>query len=135
MTDRDEPAFLPAIRRARIESLNIYELSEEELELLERGSPDSLFLNFAVFLLSTGISLLTALLTTDIPSERLFSVFVVVTVLSFLSGTVLLFLWRWYRRSTTKIFEQIRRRMPPEGTPADITKIINVPPRQPNEQA
>jgi hypothetical protein len=125
MTGRDEPEFLPAIRRARIERLNIYELSEEELELLERGSPDSLFLNFAVFLLSTAISLLIALFTTEISSDRVFNVFVIFTLLGFLGGTVLLVLWRWYRKSTTKIFEQIRRRMPPEGIPANITKTID----------
>ena len=58
--------LLPAIRRARIDRLNIYEISETELQMLERGSPESLFLNFAIFLLSSASSLLVALLTTKI---------------------------------------------------------------------
>jgi hypothetical protein len=52
--DRSSPSeLLPAIRRARIDSLDIYEVSEYELALLERGSPDCLFLNFAIFLLTS----------------------------------------------------------------------------------
>jgi hypothetical protein len=32
----------PAIRRARLEQLTIYDVTESELEILERGSPDAL---------------------------------------------------------------------------------------------
>ncbi len=71
MTDRNAPEFLPAVRRARIGRLNIYEVSDSELQLLERGSPESLYLNFAIFLLSAALSFLTALFTTEIPSARL----------------------------------------------------------------
>jgi hypothetical protein len=120
MTDRNQTEFLPAVRRARIERLNIYEVSEEELELLERGSPESLFLNFALILLSTAISLLITLLTADISSDRVFYVFVIFTVIGFIGGAVLLVLWLWYRQSTTNVFEQIRRRMPPEGIPVSM---------------
>ena len=41
--------FQPEIRRARFDRLTIYEVSESELEVLARGSPDSIYLNFAVF--------------------------------------------------------------------------------------
>jgi hypothetical protein len=127
--DRVTPSeLLPAIRRARIDSLNIYEVSESELALLERGSPDSLFLNFAVFLLSSALSLLVALLTTTITSSRTFTVFVVFTVTGVVGGLFLLLLWLRNRQSTAAVFAQIRRRMPPEGVPAPGQTIINVPP-------
>jgi hypothetical protein len=72
-------------------------------------------------LISIAVSFLVALLTTEIQSSRTFAVFVIVTVVGFITGAVLLALWTWYRRSTTTIFDQIRRRMPPEGVPtADI---------------
>jgi hypothetical protein len=119
MNRGEEPEFLPAVRRARIERLNIYEISETELQILERGSPDSLFLNFAIFLLSSALSFLVALLTTEISSARIFNVFAIITTVAGVSGVVLLALWAWHRRSTTTIFEQIRRRMPPEGIPAE----------------
>ena len=103
MTDQ----LLPAIRRGRIDRLNIYEVTDSELHLLERGSPESLFLNLAVFLLSTAITLLS----TEIGSARVFSVFVILTVLGFILGTLLLALWWWHRRSSSLIIEEIRRRM------------------------
>jgi len=113
----DETKFMPAIRRGRIQQLDIYEISETELQMLERGSPESILLNFAIFLGSVAVSFLIALLTTEIQSSRTFSVFVIITAIAFVVGAVLLALWIWYRRSTTTIFEQIRRRMPPEGVP------------------
>ncbi len=78
--------FLPAIRRARIGRLDIYEVSESELLQLERGSLDSIFLNFAIFLISAAINLFVALVTTNIDSRRTFDVFVIVTTVSFVAG-------------------------------------------------
>ena|ERR1700722_1682740 len=127
--------FLPAIRRARIDRLNIYELSESELNILERGSPESLFMNFAIFLLSSAVSLLISLLTTKIESNRTFNVFVIGTILGFIRGFLLLALWGWYRRSRLTIFEQIRRRMPPEGVPSDASVLIDMTQGGPDEAA
>lgn len=131
MTDQNGPEFLPAVRRARIDRLNIYEVSETELQLLERGSPESIFLNFAVLLLTISVSFFIALFTTEISSDRVFYVFVIVTAVALVSGTVLLWVWAWHRRSTTTVLEQIRRRMPPEGIPTEISRIIEAQPREP----
>lgn len=128
-----ESELLPAIRRAKFDRLDIYEISDSELQLLERGSPDSLFLNFAIFLLSSSIALLVALLTTNIEATRVFNTFVIITVVGFIGGTLLLALWGWHRRSRATIFEQIRRRMPPEGIPPGISVVIDAPPQGPEE--
>jgi hypothetical protein len=118
MTDHKGSAELwPAVRRARIDTLNIYEVSESELQMLANGSPDSIFMNFAIFLLSVAISLFIVLLTTNIEYARVFYIFVIITVIGFIGGFLLLALWWWYRRSVSSIFDQIRRRMPPEGVP------------------
>jgi hypothetical protein len=132
-----ESGLLPAIRRAKIDRLNIFEVSESELDILERGSPESLFLNFAIFLLSSSGNLLIALLTTKIEAERVFYTFVIGTLVGFIGGLLLLALWGWYRRSRSRIFEQIRRRMPPEGVPSDpfTSVIIDAPPDEPREGA
>lgn len=110
-------AFDPAIRRGRIEQLTIYEISEAELEKLEEGSPASLFLNFAIALLSMAVSMLVALFTTKIESLHVFVIFVVVTVVGLVVGLVLLALWHRQHVSQTKLAELIRRRAPPEGIP------------------
>lgn len=106
---------LPEIRRAPIGRLTIYEISESELEVIERGSPDSLFLTFSIFLLSVAISFSVTLATTTIPSNRTFQVFVIVTVIGYLGGVILIALWLRHRKSTKAITQTIRKRLLPEG--------------------
>lgn len=109
------PVLLPEIRRARLDTLNIYEISESELEILERGSPDSVLLNFAIFLLSVAVSFTIALSTTTIRSDRVFYVFVLVALVGFVIGLLLLFIWRRNRQSLASVVAAIRNRMPPRG--------------------
>lgn len=107
--------FRPEIRRARFDRLTIYEISEDELATLARGSPDSVFLNFAIFLLSVAASFIIALFTTTMESDRLFFVFVIITVIGLISGFVLLAMWRRNRKSVSEIVDAIKKRLPPEG--------------------
>ena len=110
-----QSTFLPEIRRGRFDKLTIYEISDTELELLERGSPDSTFLNFAIFLLSSAISFTVALFTTTITSERTFIIFVVITIIGYLGAFLLFLLWRKSHKSVSKTVETIKKRLPPEG--------------------
>lgn len=112
-----EHQFLPAIRRARFDQLTIFEISESELELLERGSPDSLLLSFAIALLSAAISLTAALLTATVESTRVFAVLVLITIVGYVAGIVLISLWWRTHRSVRSVVAVIRSRLPPEGAP------------------
>lgn len=107
----------PAIVRGKIGKLTIYEVSESELETLERGSPVALYLNFAIFLLSIGLSFLLTLFTATIGSQRTFTVLVVISTVGLVGGAVLLGLWLHSRQSIRAIGRRIRDRVPPEGTP------------------
>jgi hypothetical protein len=80
----------PAIHSVRLDKLRIFEISEAELEELERGSPESIFLNLALAVLSIAISFSVSLFTTRIESNRTFIVFVVVTAISHRRST------RWF---------------------------------------
>lgn len=111
-----DESFLPAIRRARFDRLTIYEVSESELDTLEKGSPDSIYLNVGIALLSAAISLTVTLLTATIASTATFVVFVVCTVVGYVVGVVLLLLWRRSRNSVSDCIKIIRGRLPPEGT-------------------
>jgi len=115
----------PAIRRGRIEQLDIYDVSSSELQILENGSVDTLFLNFAIALISVASSFFITLLTTQIDSSRTFIVFVVISVFGFGIGLILLSLWWWHRRYKSNIFKEIQRRMPPEGIPAMIDVVTD----------
>ena len=115
--DISSPMLPPVveIRRGSYKELTLYDVEESELELLAQGSPDSLYLNFAIFLLSAAVSFLTALLTAVL-SDRIFTVFVVITCLGFIVGVLLLVIWLRKGRSISVLVQKIRDRLP-EGVP------------------
>jgi type IV secretory pathway VirB6-like protein len=113
--ENESSKFIPEIRRGCFDVLRIYEVSESELEVLTQGSPNSIHLNFAIFLLSVSISFIIALLTTTIASNRVFIVFVVITVVGAIGGVFLLFLWFKTRKSVSDLVQTIKKRLPPEG--------------------
>jgi hypothetical protein len=106
-------SLLPAIRVAPLGVLRVYPIYEEELNQFAQGSPVQLCLNFALALLASGLSFLANLLATDIASIKTFNVFVILTALFLLVGTVLLTVWWKLHRSTKNLAQRIRDRMPP----------------------
>lgn len=110
--------FLPEIRRGRIGSLTIYDVSEGELEILERGSPDSIYLNFSIGLLSNCVSFLIALATTSATSLSAKIFLISSTIITGINGTFLLILWFRNRRTVPGLIQRIKDRVPPQGEPA-----------------
>ena len=102
------------VRRGAYRHVTLYDVEERELEDLAQGSPDSLYLNFAVFLLSLASSFLISLLTAVV-SNNVFIVFVVITTVGFIVGIFLLILWLMKRRSVSHLVKNIKSRLPPEG--------------------
>jgi len=98
--------------RGKFDSLSLYEVTDNELEILERGSPSSIYLNFAILLLSAGISFLINLLSVNIQSIKTFTVFVVFTVIGILGGIILLVIWYRQRQSMSDIIRKIKQRIP-----------------------
>ena len=105
------------VRRGRVDSVDLYEVKENELELLEKGSPATLQLNFAIFLLSMAFSSIVALLTTEVkwPIVKIF--FVVITVVGILLGLYLLLSWWKTRTSIKEVIKKIKDRIPQEPCP------------------
>lgn len=102
------------IKRGRVDSLSLYEITEHELVILENGSPSSLYLNFSLLLLTTATSFLISLLTTTIESDRTYAIFVILIVIGYVLGILLGIIWWRTRQSASKITERIRSRIPPE---------------------
>lgn len=100
------------IRRGKVDSLSVYEITDYELGQILQGSPNALFLNLAIFLTSISLSFLIALLTTTIASDRVYTVFVVVTVISFIAGFVLVAMWWKTRNQLSDIVTKIKARIP-----------------------
>ena len=116
---KSKPPLDPAIHRIRLDKLRIFEITEAELEALERGSPESIFLNLAIAVLSIAISLSVALATSKIENDRTFYVFVIVTSVGYVAGITFGLLWLVSRRSLKTVSAEIRSRIPPEGIQED----------------
>jgi len=123
------------VRRGRVDSVDIYEIKDHELELLEKGSPASLQLNFAIFLLSLAFSAILTLTTTTIASLVLQTVYVVVAVVGLLLGGYLLFMWWRTKQSIDAIVAKIRSRIPPEVLKAEAQQDIAQPSASSGDQA
>ena len=108
----DPTPLLPAIVRGQIQELRIYEVTLEELDLLERGSPDSALLNLAIFFGTAAISLALALATTTAP-QQVFIVFVVIATVAAAAALTLGVIWWRSRVSVRAVTTRIRKRLPP----------------------
>jgi len=119
MNDRRQSQLEPTIEWVPLGKLTVFHVSEAELDALERGSTESLFLNLGIATLSIAISLLISLLSADIPSTKTFTVFVVVCTVCFIGGVMFVLLWWQSRKSLKKVAQEIRNRKPPEGIQED----------------
>lgn len=100
------------IRRASVGSINLYEVTEDELSQLESGSPASTSLNLLVFFISVASSFLVPLLTVPFPDESgVRTVFVVIVAVCYASGAVMIANWIRLRRTTPSVIKRIRERM------------------------
>ena len=106
---------VPEIRRARLQRLTIYEVEEYQLDILEHGGPDSIVFNIAICLISIAASLTATLFTAEFRSERLWILFLVVTIICGLVGIILLLIWSKSRRSVASCVKNIRQRLPPDS--------------------
>lgn len=112
------------IRRAKVDSLCIYEVTEEELDELEKGSPDSLYLLFSIFFLTEATTFLIVLLTVQIAStSKSFVIFGLLTIVGFALGIVLLVLWLRGYLSSTSVVKKIRHRLEDEIIPLTVSSI------------
>lgn len=98
------------IIKAELGEICVYEVTDDELSALENGSPGSLQLNFAVFLLPIAISFLISILTTKIESVYLYACFVAVTIVGFVLGIFFFFVWLRSYRGLSSVSKRIRSR-------------------------
>ena len=119
-SDSHHSQYVPEVRRGIYATLTIYEVEESELDVLAKGSPDSLFLTFSIFLITMATSFLIALLTAQVTAKT-FVVFVLLTVVGFVVGLILLALWFKRRKGVPDLVSKIKKRLPPEH-PIDSSK-------------
>ncbi len=116
------PSSNPLIIRAAMGEIVLYDVTEDELNSLEAGTPSSIYLNFSLALITAFISFLIVILTVPINSNRSFVAFLSVTVISGIGGLITLFLWWRTKESVSVVAKRIRARK------KDITKEAEVGP-------
>ncbi len=78
------------VRYVRLENLTVYEISADELNNLEHGSPAPLLLSISLFLLGIAITAMITLLSVDIQSTKIFCTFMICMIVGYIVGGVLL---------------------------------------------
>ena len=102
------------VKRGKLSEIYTYEVTDDELETLAKGTPASIHLTFALPLLTVAGSALATLITVPMKSERVFNVFLCTMFVGGIMGLLLLCLW-WRTRSPVKdVIERIKKRMPDE---------------------
>jgi hypothetical protein len=122
------------IRRGRVESVDLYEIKDSELELFRKGSPADLQLNFSIFLLSLAFSAIAALSAATFPNGNVHTTFIVIAVVGILLGVYLLIVWARNRSSLRSVCDGIRQRIKEPDvviTSTSRTEITTIEPRDP----
>ena len=113
-TQQTKEQFRPEIRRARYQRLTIYEVEEAELQLLERGAPDSVLLTIAIALFTLAITLTITLFTATFASSAIHTALISLTVVGYVSGSILTLMWSRTKSAVSQCVTGIRDRLPPE---------------------
>ena len=101
----------PLIRRGRVDSVNIYEVKEHELEILEKGTAGTLQFNFAIFLFSTAITCIVALLTSNFKWQTVRVIFILISIVGILQGSYLIISWWRSKKPIRELVTTIRSRI------------------------
>lgn len=118
------------VRRGRVESVDLYEIKDHELDELERGSPANLQFNIAVSLISIAFSFLACIATSTFEKPYYATLYTIVMVVGFVVGAVLLIMWNQSRGSVSALCKKIRSRIPLESEAVPAV----VPPSPPSDE-
>ena len=134
MVEHDSPSndekSIP-VRRGRVDSVNLYEVKEEELELLEKGSPATVQFNFAVALFSTAITCLLALLTSNFKWQIAQIACIIIIGLGFVQGTYFMISWWRNRTPIANVVSTIRNRINGNSIVAQVQEEPETQPKNP----
>lgn len=84
------------VRRRKIGVVTIYDVTESELTILEKGTDASIWLNFFIGTMSIAASFLATLLTVDWGREVTLTqvIYICVTIIMFLAAIICFVFWR-----------------------------------------
>ena len=107
----DHTRQLSTVYVAPLGELTAYTVLEHELDIIAAGSPANLAFNFAVALISIGVSFVLTLTTTTIPSDRLFYGYLIASINCLLAGIIMFAYWLKTRTSVGVTVAKIKSRL------------------------
>jgi uncharacterized Tic20 family protein len=107
----DPTQHLSPVRVSPLGELIAYTVYEHEMDLIAAGSPATLAFNFAIALVSIGVSFVVTLTTTTISSDRLFYGYLIVCVNCLLAGLFAFIYWMRTRTSVNQAVTKIKSRL------------------------
>lgn len=113
------------IIRGEVDSLTLYEVTEDELINLENGPSSSIYLNFAISLITLSLSFFASIFTATFENSITLIVFLVIAIVSLLVGLGYFVTWKKTSKSYSSISNKIRARAEKKvvisNTPDEIT--------------
>lgn len=104
-----------------MDSVDLFEIKDTELEQLERGSPADIYLNFAILSFSTALTAFITLCTvTQYAYPTAKTIFIVITVVGTLATALLFTLWFRGKSDLKVIIKEIRNRIPPDAAGIEL---------------
>jgi len=103
------------VKRGRVNSVSLYEVKENELEILEHGDSNGVYLNFAIFLFSLAFSAIATIATATFNKPIYQTLFLIVIVVGILLGLILLLIWNKGRKALQQVIVTIKNRIPPDA--------------------
>lgn len=101
-----------SVHRRKIGSVTIFDVTETELTILEKGTDASVWLNFFIATLSIGVSFFVSLLTAEwsnsISLTRI--IFICITVIMFLAAIICFVFWKREQGQHKETIMKIRER-------------------------
>lgn len=99
------------VNRGRVDSIDLFEVKENELDALEHGASGDLLLNVAIALLSVALSILVTIFTAAFTSEFVRQIVTIIMVVGFVTGPILIIFWFRDRNTARAVINRIRSRV------------------------
>lgn len=100
------------IVRHKVDQIHIYDITSDELKMLEQGTSSDYLFDIAIAMLSISVTLLVTISTVTFADDRLHSYFkyaFVVTLVLFVASVIG---WLVLRRAKSAIIDAVRSRQP-----------------------
>lgn len=114
-----------SITRGRFDSLILYEVTSDELALLEKGPDSSIYQNFTIALFSLCVPTTLSIFATTFPNDTVFIIFLVVALVTFILGLLTAILWFRSSSAYSEIIKKIKSRTEKKSiVPSDVDSIV-----------